>query len=134
VVNARFNAEVKMQQKSTYDKGTEYEDFVANIYDSILSAEQIDGKIKRIILERQKLLLCKSGTTTKVDIYWEYAVAETTFRTAIECKDYKSAVPVKELRDFAHKLGDIAGNPIHGLFVTKNGFQSGQNKLQGRQE
>jgi hypothetical protein len=123
-----FNAEVKMPQKSTYGKGTEYEDFVANIYDSILSAEQL-GKIKRIALERRKPLICKSGTTTKVDIYWEYEVAETTVRTAIECKDYKSAVPVKELRDFAHKLGDIAGTPINGLFVTKNGFQSGARQV-----
>jgi hypothetical protein len=123
------NAGVKMQKKSTYDKATEYEDFVADIYRSILLAEQIDGKIKGVTLERQKPLLCKSGTTTKVDIYWEYEVAETAFRTAIECKNYEGGVPVSELRDFAHKLGDIAGNPIQGLCVAKCGFQSGAEKV-----
>src|SRR5271168_1880308 len=118
-----------MQEKNTYDKGTEYEDFVAAIFQSIIAAEKFDGRIKGIVLERQKRLPCKSGTTIKVDIYWEYEVAETTFRTAIECKNYEGSVPVDELRDFAHKLSDITGPPVQGLCIAKCGFQSGAEKV-----
>ena len=56
-----------MQEKNTYDKGTEYEDFVAAIFQSIIAAEKFDGRIKGIVLERQKRLPCKSGTTIKVE-------------------------------------------------------------------
>ena len=116
-----------MSKKSSYEKGKSYEDFVKEVYQAILDAEANAGIIQRIKLEALKELECKSGANTKVDIYWEYKIADIAYKTVIECKNYKDTVAVKHLREFSQKLSDIGG--VRGLFVAKNGFQEGAIKV-----
>lgn len=104
-------------------KGDDYESFVSKIYAAILKAEVAAGKISSIQLEKKKTVACKTGSTAEFDIYWEFAIGEVVFRTAIECKNYNSAISVDRMRDFVYKLRD-AGN-VQGIFVAKKGFQKG---------
>lgn len=78
--------------KNTTKTGKDYEQFVADIYQSILAAEKLNRNAAHIQLERDKLITGKSGATAQVDIYWEYEIADALFKVAIECKDYKSRV------------------------------------------
>jgi hypothetical protein len=113
--------------KSTVQKGNSYEEFVAEVYQAILDKQARNGEIKPIKLERLKKLKCKSGADTKVDIYWEYKIADILNKTVIECKNYKKTVGVDDVREFGNKIQDIGD--VRGVFVSKNGYQDGAKKV-----
>ena len=114
-------------KESSVQKGNSYEEFVAEVYQIILDKQANDGQIKPIKLERLRKLKCKSGADPKVDIYWEYEIADITHKTVIECKNYKKAVGVDDVREFGNKIQDIGD--VRGVFVSKNGFQDGAKKV-----
>lgn len=43
----------------------------------------------------------------------------------IECKDYKSKIPVDDIEEFESKLHQISGVNIKGIFASRTPFQSG---------
>lgn len=114
-------------KESSVQKGNSYEEFVAEVYQIILDKQANDGQIKPIKLERLKKLKCKSCADTKVDIYWEYEIADISHKTVIECKNYKKAVGVDDVREFGNKIQDIGD--VRGVLVSKNGFQDGAKKV-----
>lgn len=104
---------------SNRKKGGEYEDFVGNVYQAILIYEKNENKIGAIKLQRNKKIISKSGTPGEIDIYWEYELAGIKYKTAIECKNYKRAVSIGDVRNFARKIENIG---FKGLMVAQNGF------------
>ncbi len=105
---------------SNLAKGNSYENFVEHVYQAILTAEKKAGNVSTVKIERKKKITSKSGTPAEIDIYWEYEIAGIVHRTAIECKNHKSCVDIKEVRDFARKIEHISG--LKGLMASKSGF------------
>jgi hypothetical protein len=106
------------------NKGTEYEQFVQEIYQALLDNEDI----KSISVEHDVDLEGRSGCKHQIDVYWEYEIAGIKQKVAIECKDYNTSdISIGKIRDFYGALSDI-GN-INGIFVCKNGYQSGAKKF-----
>lgn len=105
---------------SAYTKGKNYEQFVQNIYHATLLEEGYSN----IVVELNKTdLVSLKGVTHQIDIYWEFEVAGNRYRTAIECKDHASPIPIGKIRDFNSVLMDYPG--LYGIFVSTNGFQRG---------
>lgn len=101
----------------------DYERFVQNVYQTLLKAE---GK-ETVQVKHNIKLKGVSGQEHQIDVYWEYKQAGIVYRTAVECKCYRSKVVVGKIRDFSGLLQDIPG--LRGIFATKVGYQSGAIKF-----
>lgn len=95
----------------------EYELLAKSIYESLLCQDGATIEVKHNVILKGK------ATDHQIDVYWEYKIADTLFRVAIECKNYNSKVAIGKVRDFHSVLNDI-GN-IQGIIISKKGFQSG---------
>ena len=103
-------------------QGTSYEKFVQGLYRTLHDA---DG-FELVDVERNKIVKGRSGCNHQIDVYWEFKIAGTTYKTAIECKAYNSAVSIGRVRDFYVVLADVPN--LQGVFVSLFGFQSGARK------
>lgn len=114
----------------TKNTGKEYEEFVQSLYQAIIESEFIVSTgHKNINVEINKFIIDKNGIERQFDIYWEYTLADITYKTVIECKDYKSKISIDKIDSFIGKISDIPG--LKGLFASRNGYQSGaQTKAQ----
>lgn len=95
----------------------EYELFTKSIYEALLHKDGVTIEVKHNVILKGK------AAEHQIDVYWEYKIADTLFRVAIECKNYNSRVTIGKVRDFHSVLNDI-GN-IQGIMVSRKGFQSG---------
>lgn len=95
----------------------EYELLAKSIYEALLHKDGVTTEVKHNVILKGK------AAEHQIDVYWEYMMAETLFRVAIECKNYNSRVTIGKVRDFHSVLNDI-GN-IQGIMVSRKGFQSG---------
>ena len=100
-------------QQITNNNGKQYEEFISFVYQLAHKNDfkDIDLQLNKKINQRE------------FDIYWEEDKYGTITSYAIECKDYKNKVKVKEIDAFVTKIKD--NNINKGLFVCKNGFQQG---------
>lgn len=104
-------------------QGTEYELWVKEIYELIHRYEGVEN----IDIRHNVKLVGAGGVTHQIDIYWEFKQAGTVYKTAVECKDYKNPVSMEKISAFHSVLEDLGG--VVGIFVAKNGFQSGAIEL-----
>lgn len=95
----------------------EYELLAKSIYEALLHKDGVTTDVKHNVILKGK------AAEHQIDVYWEYRMADTLFRVAIECKNYNSRVTIGKVRDFHSVLNDI-GN-IQGIMVSRKGFQSG---------
>lgn len=102
---------------------TEYEKFAQEVYQELVAADVI----KTTIVKRDVKLKGKSGQEHQIDVYWEYEIADVKHKVAIECKNYKSKVSIKAVRDFYGVLADL--NNVTGIMATKIGYQEGAKKF-----
>ena len=70
------------------------------------------GRVARKELKAELLALRKATTAScgierQFDIYWEYELGGLTYKTAIECKDYRKSIPPSR-----PTLKDSSGTPI----------------------
>jgi len=102
----------------------EYEKFAQEIYQTLLDSEDI----RPTKVQHNVDIVGRSGCKHQIDVYWEYDIAGVTHRVAIECKNYNANnISIGRIRDFFAALTDI-GN-INGIFVCKEGYQSGAIKF-----
>lgn len=101
------------------NENTKYELFVKDIYNILHKSENIEN----IDICHNVELMGLTGCKHQIDIYWHFIMAGVEYQVAVECKNYTGKVPIGKIRDFNSALEDI-GN-INGVFVAKNGFQSG---------
>lgn len=99
----------------------EYEKFTQEIYQELMNAHGITTNVKHDIK-----LTGKSGQKHQIDVYWEYQIGNIQHKVAIECKNYKSEIPIGKVRDFYGLLSDLTD--ISGIMITKVGYQSGARK------
>lgn len=100
-------------------QGTEYELFVKDVYERL---NAVDG-LSDVNIQHDVKLSGAAGVEHQIDIYWTFSKGGVNYKVAIECKDYNSKVSKDRIQSFHDVLHDI-GN-IHGIFVSKMGFQSG---------
>lgn len=104
-------------------QGTEFEKFTKELYEELLNQQQL----KNLKVEHNVSIEGLTGQKHQIDVYWEFEVAGTIHKVAVECKDYNSAVSVGRIRDFHSAISDIGG--IRGIFVTTVGYQEGAIKF-----
>ena len=100
-----------------------YEIFTQEIYNEILK----NLYVKNIEVKHNVKLTGKSGQKHQIDVYWEYQYDNTTFKIAIECKNYNHTVSIGKVRDFFGVLYDL--EEVKGIMVTKKGYQEGAKKF-----
>jgi hypothetical protein len=105
--------------ESSVAKGTEYEQLVKGVYETLLKAEGVEN----ITVQHDISLEGKSGCEHQIDIYWEFKFAGQTYKTAIECKAFNKNVSIGRIRDFYGVLTDVPN--LNGIFATQVGYQSG---------
>lgn len=110
-------------EKSKVARGTAYEKYVQEVYQSLLAADGVDT----VDVQHNIKLLGNSGCEHQIDVYWEYRLAGHLYRTAIECKSFDKAVGVGRVRDFHGVVEDIPG--LKGIMATQIGFQAGAVKF-----
>lgn len=87
----------------------------------------LNMKDEGVTVGRNVVLKGRSGQGHEIDVYYEFERAGIRHRVAIECKDWSSPVSKGEIHEFESKIREI-GNII-GAFVSRNGFQSGCEKV-----
>lgn len=102
---------------------TEFEHFTQRVF------QKIDGNdvLKPSRVQHNVKLKGKSGCEHQIDVYWEYEKDGISHRVAIECKNYKTHVPIGKVRDFFGVLHDL--DIVHGIMVSSKGFQEGAIKF-----
>lgn len=98
--------------------GKHYEKLVEYVYKKISEHSRTPIKV-----ERNLKIKGKSGLEHQIDVYYEFELNDITHKVIIECKDYKDKVEKSLVQAFKGVLVDI-GN-CTGIFVSRNGFQSG---------
>lgn len=107
-----------------FSENVGYEIFAQEIYQALLNSENI----KPIKVQHNINLPGRSGCLHQIDVYWEYELAGIVHKVAVECKNFNTSnVSIGKIRDFYAALMDI-GN-TNGIFVCKNGYQSGAIKF-----
>lgn len=106
--------------ETTVQIGHEYETFTQEIYESIRKIEDI-GLVKPRKIERNVKLHTKYGCEREIDLYWEFIREGRLRKAAIECKNYKTAVPVEKIDAFVTKIADLEID--YPMFFAKHGFQ-----------
>lgn len=97
----------------------EYEKFTQEIYQELVNADVL----KTTEVQHNVKLKGRSGQEHQIDVYWEYEIAGTKQKVAIECKNYNKTVGIAKVRDFYGVLCDL--NNVAGIMVTKVGYQKG---------
>ncbi|CAI3941611.1 unnamed protein product [Commensalibacter communis] len=104
--------------------GTEYENFVKIIQETILNLSNSDlSPTKHITIERNKIIHDKNEIAREFDLYWEFEYGRYQYCSVIECKDYASKVSIEKIDAFLGKTIDIPG--LRLIYATKTGYQSG---------
>lgn len=98
---------------------TAYELFTLEIYQLLINAQGV----KTVQVQHNVKLEGRSGQKHQIDVYWEYMIAGTTHRVAIECKNYDKPIRLSVVHSFKGVLDDFNG--VQGIIVSKKGFQAG---------
>lgn len=105
------------------NRNTEFELFTQRVYQKLVN----NDTLKPTKVQHNVKLKGKSGCEHQIDVYWEYEIAGSKHRVAIECKNYKSRLPIGKVRDFFGVLNDLGD--IKGIMVAGKGYQDGAKKF-----
>lgn len=99
--------------------GIEYEKLTQKVFEQIVN----QNTVKTINVQHDIVLPGKT-TNHQIDVYWEFDLNGIKYRTIIQAKDWNSKVPQVEMLAFKAILDDLPTG-TKGIYVTKNGYQSG---------
>ncbi len=105
---------------SNVSKGTSYEQFVQEIMQAMLTAQN-GSTIK--VEHKKKIQGRTPGVEHEIDVYWEFRLGGITHKVAIECKNWNQAVDIGIVREMIGTTTDVPG--LRGIIVSQVGFQSG---------
>lgn len=97
-------------------KGKSFENFIENL-EKLL----IQNPSTTLLANTQ--LTNKQGVSRQIDVLLTHKVDRHTFRTIIECKNWKRKVDIKVLDEFVTKVKSV--DVEKGIIVSKSGFTSG---------
>jgi hypothetical protein len=106
--------------------GRRYEEIVEATFKKLMSMDTMDT----LRLERNAIIVGKSGTKHEIDVYWEYKLGSdpNSKKVLFQAKDWSGNVNKGEILKFKAVIDDIAGHPA-GVFVTKHGYQRGAKEV-----
>lgn len=104
--------------------GKRFEQITQEIYQAFLNFDCAELGVKTITVQHNVVLKGISGNTHQIDVYWEFELAGTIYKTLVEVKDWKTPVKQEQLHSFKSVIQDIPG-AANGIFVSKSGFQDG---------
>ncbi len=87
--------------------------------------------VQTSVIEPNKILHGKSGTSHQIDVYWEFMAGAKAYKCAIEAKHWDKPVSRRELSRFSAVLRDLQG-PHKGVFVASSGYQKGAHNFAER--
>lgn len=77
------------------------------------------------IIYNHKIKGIYSNRSRQIDIYVEQKVGDKTFKTIIDCKNYKTKVDIKKVESFISMVEDVGGD--YGILISENGFTKSAN-------
>ena len=101
----------------------DFELFTQRVYQKLVN----NSILKPISVQHNVKLKGKSGCEHQIDVYWEYETNGKLYRTAIECKNFNTSIPIGRVRDFFGVLYDL-GN-VNGIMVSSKEYQEGSLKF-----
>lgn len=104
--------------------GKKYEELVQEIYQQFVNLGNEGERIRPINVQHNVSVTGMSGAQHQIDIYWEFELAGTVYKTIVEVKDWSSPVKKEQLLTFNSLLEDIPGTP-KGIYVSRGGYQAG---------
>ena len=104
------------------NNGKKYEKFVSNLQQALLDSEKCI-KQKNIKIELNKKIIDNFGIEREFDLYWEYEIGGLSYKTVIECKDYKSKITIEKIDALIGKIRDTPD--LKAVVATKIGYQKG---------
>lgn len=99
-------------------KPKDLESYVQYIYSTLLNLRD-----EGVVVSSNTVLVGRSGAKHEIDVFYQFEKSGVVHKVAFECKFKTRRVEKSEVVDFHGKIQDI-GN-IQGIFVSKNGYQSG---------
>jgi hypothetical protein len=103
----------------TDSSGKGYEKLTQRVFEALHAQQNV-----RNIRVEHDITLHGIVSAHQVDVYWEFESGGITYRTVVECKDWKQPVDQGTLFTLHTVLTDIQGQP-RGVVVARNGFQEG---------
>lgn len=118
-----------MGKKNT---GKDYEELVRRVIDGLVRIEgcglsNVEVR-SNVCLEGITALPDGSRSKHQIDVFWEFDIGLTSYKTVIQAKDWKKKIRLPELHTFLSVLADLPGNP-KGIMVTTKGYQKGVEQL-----
>jgi hypothetical protein len=111
----------------TVKKGNIFEDKVFEYITTELSNDRLHVSGKRSKAYQKKGYFSKdrqSNIITDISIETFFPnVDDYSLLTVIECKDYRTPVPVDDIEEFHSKIQQIAGDNVKAIFVTSAALQ-----------
>lgn len=92
-------------------------------FEKLVEAIHIAKSDGAVVNYDEKLVGKRTGRERQVDISIRFEHSFYSYFVAVECKDYKHAVPISEVESFVTKLEDLRADK--GVMVSSNGFQQG---------
>ena len=83
--------------------GKSLEDYAQYVYSRLLELNDYENTL----VSTKVTIKGQSGATNEFDVYYQFTHLNIECRVAIECKDWKNKVSIKEIRDFSTKLQDV---------------------------
>ncbi len=107
----------------TRNTGKPYERLTREVFQALLTQQSVTN----VRVEHDVTL---QGVTNshQVDVYWEFKAGGITYRTVVECKDWKEPVDQGTLFALRSVLLDLPGQP-RGVIVARSGFQEGAQRF-----
>lgn len=114
---------------STYSRGDLFEIKTYELLKTLLSNDDffVSGKRSKIFRkkgyyseDRKSKIIFDIAIETYLNNSHAYSLL-----TLIECKNYKSPVPVNDLEEFDSKISQISEHNTKGILISNNSFQSG---------
>ena len=108
----------------TFRTFEEFEQVVRNILADRLREECPDAPLNVFHNRKYK---GQSGHEHQIDVSAELTLAGCQILILVECKNYKAAIGIDDLLEFAARLRDIGAHK--GIVVTTVGYQEGAKKI-----
>ncbi|MBY0549693.1 MAG: restriction endonuclease [Candidatus Obscuribacterales bacterium] len=117
-----------MTANKTTKKGKPYELLVKEVMAGLIELKGNGLKTTRIEhdIELEGLTALGNGKRTKhqIDVYWEFEMGPSTYKTVIQAKAWNQTIDFPMINAFRGVLIDLPGQP-KGIMVTIKGFQKG---------
>lgn len=118
---------------NSFEKGDVFEEEVFNLIKDYVNSGNfwLNPKFCKFYRKKKYYSQKRDGYIT-VDISIECFIDgqdNYSHLLVIECKNYKSKVPVDDIEEFESKLKQIAGLNVKGVFASNSAFQSGAFKV-----